>query len=188
MAVGLHPEAWEPLADLRQKMAGQMPHAYPGQDQEPGVVRQQREVALAHLRLPADEGIPALRLPGRRAEEHTGQQMALRVTHHDLEVLAHTGAMTQVVITIEQELEQGQARISPAEHIDSQGLQRPQLALNRASIVIYLGDLPIASLVGPTGLAGRELDLAHALELEKKRTAGHVLQASLGIAPAPSLA
>ena len=100
MAVALDPELGNASAHLPEQMAGQMRHPDPGQDQKAGVVGEQRQVALAHLRVPSDKRIAALRFPCRRAEEHTGERAALRIADPDLQVLAHRGAIAQVVIAL----------------------------------------------------------------------------------------
>ncbi len=56
---------------LRAKVLG----AYPGEDEEAGIVEDKMEALLSSLIVPADEVVPGISLPGRCAKAHQGRDL-----------------------------------------------------------------------------------------------------------------
>ena len=63
MAVEGLPIRRDPLRNTGQKMAGQIAHLYPGQDQETALVSEQTDVGLALLCSPTDKAVPGAQMP-----------------------------------------------------------------------------------------------------------------------------
>ena len=75
------PVVREAAVELREQVGGEIADAYPGQDEEAGVVDHEREIALAHRGSPADELIAWGGLPGCGTESEHGQRLAVDCPH-----------------------------------------------------------------------------------------------------------
>jgi len=84
--------------DHPENVAGQMRDHDPGENEKPGIVGQEAEVALPLLITPADKGVARRELPGGGAEEHTREIAAIRIAHQVFEVLAHRAMKAQVMM------------------------------------------------------------------------------------------
>ena len=96
--IAAFPVVREAALELREQVRGEIADAYPGQDEEAGVVDHEREVALAHRGAPADELIARGGLPGRGGEAEHGQRLAVVGTHEVAHLGAGQGVVAEIVI------------------------------------------------------------------------------------------
>ncbi len=97
MTVLFHPIPPQSRRGQTQKVAGQMRHANPRQNEKPAVVGQTAQAGSPTLLLPADELIAGGDFPGRRAKEQTGPRLIGRAPDQLSDVLARRPAIAQVM-------------------------------------------------------------------------------------------
>ena len=102
-----------------------------GQNQKPAVVGYLMQLRLALARRPANEGIPSLRLPRRRAKQQTGQIPPPPVPHQILDVLPDGAGVAQVMILMQQRVKEGLPLGLLTQLLDLQRLQFAQGAHDR---------------------------------------------------------
>src|SRR6266446_2379661 len=98
-------------------MAGQVRHTDPRQDEEPGVVGDQAQMARALLGAPANPRVARRCLPGRRTKQETSQRPTVLAPRQVLQVLAHAIAMPQIVVALQKEPEQRSLRTTFGERL-----------------------------------------------------------------------
>jgi hypothetical protein len=90
-----------------QNVAGQFRHPHPGQNQKPTVVGHLTQMSLTLGRRPANEGIPPLSPPRRRAKQQTGQIPPPPVPHQIFDVLPDGAGVAQIMILMQQRVKDG---------------------------------------------------------------------------------
>jgi hypothetical protein len=164
-----------------------MPHSYPRQDQETGVVAQKAQMALALRIAPADESVAWMTPPGRRAKQQTSQRTALACADQIFKVLADTIAMPQIMVALEQPLEQAALRTAGGDRFHAQGPQCVQLGVQSGNIVRKFRPTAIASPIDRSPLSGWQPDQPSGLQFEQQRATGHVLEPPRLVAPRPKV-
>ena len=142
-------------------------------------------------RAPRSQPIQASRaahLPRRRAEQCAAHRPSRAVAYQVPHVLAHCVAVTQVVIAAQQAVEQPQVLRTRFDHTHANRPQITQRAADGLSRMIHQGRVAISQSVGRRSPALRQPDVATSLQLQKQRARGHILDASLCVAPVPQAA
>lgn len=152
---------------------------------EARIVRQQRQAAAAGARVPADEGVTRGGLPRGRAEQHTGQRTPVTVADQILQIGAHGVAQTQIVVARNQTVEQLGVCGARRGRSDAQGRQGAQPFADRRGLMGHGGMRAVAQRVGRDAAAGRQDQVAGALEFEQQIAAGHVAPLTRGPPPVP---
>ena len=114
------PIARHPACHPAQNVAGQLPHAYPGQDQKPAIVHDLSQVGLPFAGRPPNKGIAGLGLPRGGAKQDTGQITTLMILHQIGEVLPNSAAVGQVVVPRQIRIEPRSLRLPGIEHLPLQ--------------------------------------------------------------------
>src|SRR5437879_9634981 len=81
----------------RQNLAGQSLHARPGQNQEPSVIDDPRQVALSLLLAPPDPSVSTVHLPGGGGPQEAGQ-FPIAIPHPVAQVRPERRAKSQTMI------------------------------------------------------------------------------------------
>ena len=158
-----------------QQMAGQVGHPHPGRDEQAGVVGKSAQMATALFGSPADPAVPPGHFPGGRAEQQTGQYVAVPVASQVLQVLPHTVAMPQIMITLEQEPEQRGVGSALGQRLQLHRLPVVERALDEALVMVERDGLAIAQAIDRGAPPWWQLNLALGLQLQKQAASGHVL-------------
>ena len=98
-AIALGPVLRQAAADDGENVRAKVEDTDPGQDQEPGVVDDQRQALLALLRRLSDEGVTRGELPCRRAEAEHGERPAVAVVDRVAHLGADQGLVAEIVLT-----------------------------------------------------------------------------------------
>ena len=98
-AVALGPVPGQAAADDGEDVRAEVGDGDPGQDQEPRVVDHQRQVLLAQLRRPSDEGVAWGELPCRRTEAEHGEGPTVAVVGGVAHLGADQGLVAEVVVS-----------------------------------------------------------------------------------------
>src|SRR6267143_5281243 len=185
MPVLLLPIERQTRRDSPQQMTGQMRHAHPRQDEQTGVVGEQAQMAAARWATPADPPVPGGGLPGSRAKEQTGQRSAVRGLGQVFQALAYAVAVSQIMVSLQEPLEEPGLRSACGQRLDSNRLEQLQRTFQGTLVVIDGRAWAIAQTVHRSRLARGQLDLALGLQLEQQAASGHVLEPADAVPPVP---
>jgi hypothetical protein len=109
-------------------------HSDPGQNQKLHVIGQEFEICLSCLSIPADKVIPGSALSGYRTKEKASERILLPVKNHVFDILAHSAAETQVMVSGKQALKETQ-ETGVFNQLDAYRFKVVQRAGNRSSFM-----------------------------------------------------
>src|SRR6266581_2141156 len=142
-------------------------------------------MTAALLATPADPPVAGGGLPGSGAKEQTGQRPAIAVLRQVFQVFAYAIAVSQIVVSLQEPLEEQRLRTALGHRLDSQRLQELQRTFNGTLVVIDWRGLAIAQPVDRSRPARGQLDLASGLQLKQQASSSHVLEPAGTVAPIP---
>ena len=156
--VAAGPVAGQAAADEREDVGSEVGDADPGQDEEPGVVDDQRQVLPAQGGGPSDEAVARREGPGGGAEAEHGERPAVAVVDGVAHLGADEGLVAEIVVAGDELVPQPAL---PGAADDGADLQRADLAEGRGRRGRGAARYPVrrrwgrAASVSTSGAAGR---------------------------------
>ena len=98
MGVFVYPVLPDTAHNQTKDMTGQIMHANPWKNQEPGIVGHEVDIVPACVSIPSDKGIARGGFPCSGTKEQTGQIPTISVTDEELKVFSHGSVKTEVMI------------------------------------------------------------------------------------------
>ena len=185
MVITFLPVGADPPGDPAEKVAGQMRHLDPRQNQVPRVVGDLVKIVPVGGLGRADEAVAQVELQGRRTPRQTGHRAIAR--HNQiLQVLADRPAVAKIVVVAQQLGKEGFVLGAPHQ-LDRQRPQRGHGTRDRRGVVRRASGHSAVrdGVVGRRPPFGRQFDLSSPMQRQHQAAADHVAGLAVGLHPPP---
>ncbi len=184
MGIKTHPVRTEPTQALPQQMGCQVRDPDPWQNEKTRVVEHLEEIGFAGARIPADESIPAVHLPGSRPPQEACNRPVLG-EDKILDMLAHGPTIAKVVVVIDQAIEKALVRAGSSYLIRLDRSQVLEGTVDEGCINRSRSNPGSSDIVWRPLSDRRQGDRSLPVETDEQGPANTVSQKSVGLSPVP---